>query len=110
MVKSAENRPSNEPLYRPTARRIVVQGEVSSAFVVIAGVGRSDPAQMPLAEDNGMIEALPADRADQSLRMPVIGYVSGGAPLLKLGIELAQSTVAKYMAKRRPGGSGQTWK
>jgi hypothetical protein len=37
-----------------------------------------------------------------------------GAPrihgeLLKLGIEVAQSTVAKYMAKRRPG-SGQTWR
>ena len=37
-----------------------------------------------------------------------------GAPrthgeLLKLGYELAQSTVAKYMAKRPPG-SGQTWK
>ena len=37
-----------------------------------------------------------------------------GAPrihgeLLKLGIEVAQSTVAKYMANRRPG-SGQTWK
>jgi transposase InsO family protein len=38
-----------------------------------------------------------------------------GAPrihgeLLKLGIEVAQSTVAKYMVKRWPGGSGQTWK
>ena len=38
-----------------------------------------------------------------------------GAPrihgeLLKLGIEIAQSTVAKYMAKRQPGASGQTWK
>jgi transposase InsO family protein len=37
-----------------------------------------------------------------------------GAPrihgeVLKLGIDVAQSTVAKYMAKRRPG-SGQTWK
>src|SRR4029453_15946107 len=37
-----------------------------------------------------------------------------GAPrihgeLLKLGIEVAQSTVAMYMVKRRPG-SGQTWK
>jgi hypothetical protein len=30
--------------------------------------------------------------------------------LLKLGIEVAQSTVAKYMAKRCPGGAGQTWK
>jgi hypothetical protein len=38
-----------------------------------------------------------------------------GAPrihgeLLMLGIEVAQSTVAKYMAKRRPGSSGQTLK
>src|SRR5262249_53243757 len=38
-----------------------------------------------------------------------------GAPrihgeLLKLGIEVAQSTVAKYTAKHRPGASGQTWK
>jgi hypothetical protein len=38
-----------------------------------------------------------------------------GAPrihgeLLKLGIEVAQSTVAKYMTWHRPGGSGQTWK
>jgi len=37
-----------------------------------------------------------------------------GAPrihgeLLKLGVEVAQSTVAAYMAKHRPG-SGQTWK
>lgn len=30
--------------------------------------------------------------------------------MLKLGIEVAQSTVAKYMVKRRPGSSGQTWK
>ena len=43
MMKSAEDRPSNElakPLDRPTARRILVQGQVRSAFVVIAGVGR----------------------------------------------------------------------
>jgi hypothetical protein len=38
-----------------------------------------------------------------------------GAPrihgeLLKLGIEVAQSTVARYRAKRRPGSSDQTWK
>ena len=36
---------------------------------------------MALAEDDDMIEAFPSDRADQSFRMPVIGYVSGGAPL-----------------------------
>jgi hypothetical protein len=32
------------------------------------------------------------------------------ASCFKLGIGVAQSTVAKYMAKRRPGSSGQTWK
>ena len=75
MMKAAEDRPSNElakPLDRPTARRILVQRQVRSAFVVIAGVGRSDPPQMALAEDNRMIKALPADRADQSFRIPVL--------------------------------------
>ena len=75
MMKSAEDRPNNElakALDWPTARRILVQRQVRSAFVVIAGVGRSDPAQMALAEDNRMIKALPADRADQSFRIPVL--------------------------------------
>jgi hypothetical protein len=40
--------------------------------VVIAGVGREDPAKLVLAEDDDVIEAFPADRADQSLRMPVL--------------------------------------
>ena len=75
MMKSAEDRPSNElaePLDRPMAQRILVQGQVRSQFVVIAGVGRKDPAQMGLAEDHDVVEAFPADRTDQSLRMPVL--------------------------------------
>ena len=75
MVKPAEDRLSSElaePLDRPTARRILPQGQMRSEFVVIAGVGRKDPAQMGLAEDDDVIEAFPADRADQSLRMPVL--------------------------------------
>ena len=62
MMKSAEDRPSNElakPLDRPTAWRILVQRQVRSAFVVIAGVGRSDPAQMALAEGNRVIKGTP---------------------------------------------------
>jgi hypothetical protein len=84
IVKSAEDRLSNElaePFDRPTVWRILVQGQMCSAFVVIGGVSHNDPAQMAFTDDNGMIEALSADRADQSLHMPVIGYVSGGAPL-----------------------------
>ena len=44
-----------------------------------------------------------------SVENPLWGAPRIHGELLKLGIEVAQSTVAKYMAKRRPG-SGQTWK
>jgi hypothetical protein len=43
-----------------------------SDSIVIAGVGRKDPVQMGLAEDDDVIETFAADRADQSLRMPVL--------------------------------------
>jgi hypothetical protein len=75
MVKAAEDRPSSdlaEPLNGTKARRILVQGQVRSEFVGIASVGSNDPAQMGFAEDDYVIEAFPADRADQSLRMSVL--------------------------------------
>ena len=75
MMKATENRLSSElaeTLDRPMARRILAQGQMRSQFVVIAGVGRKDPAQVGLAEDDDVIEALPADRANQSLRMPFL--------------------------------------
>jgi hypothetical protein len=75
MMKSAENRPRGEvaePLDRPMGRGILVQGQMCPKLVVIAGVGRKNPAQMSVAEDDDVIEAFPADRADQPLRMPVL--------------------------------------
>ena len=44
-----------------------------------------------------------------SVENPLWGAPRIHGELLKLGIDVAESTVAKYMAKRRPG-SGQTWK
>src|SRR5215470_1367866 len=44
-----------------------------------------------------------------SVENPLWGAPRIHGELLKLGIEVAQSTVAKYMAKSRPGGAGQTW-
>ena len=44
-----------------------------------------------------------------SVENPLWGAPRIHGELLKLGIEVAQSTVAEYMAKRRPGSS-QTWK
>src|SRR5471030_373473 len=46
---------------------------------------------------------------EMSLANPLWGAPRIHGELLKLGIEVAQSTVAKYMA-RRGGGSSQTWK
>jgi hypothetical protein len=75
MMKAAEDRLSSElaePSNRPMARRILVQGQMRSKLVVVAGVRRKDLAQMGLAEDDDVIEAFPPDRADQSLRMTVL--------------------------------------
>jgi hypothetical protein len=75
MMKLAENRPRAklaQLLDRPMARRILLQGQMWSEFVVVAAVGRKDSAQMGLAEDDDVIEAFPADRADQSLRIPIL--------------------------------------
>ena len=71
MVQPAEDRPSSEltkSLDRPMAWRILAQRQMRSQFVVVTDIGRKDPAQMGL----DVIEALPAGRADQPLRMPVL--------------------------------------
>jgi hypothetical protein len=75
MMKSAKNRPRGElaeSLDRPTDRRIFVQRQMRSEFVVIAGVSAKDSTQVGVAKDDDMVEAFPADRADKSLRMPVL--------------------------------------
>ena len=75
MMKPAENRPSGKLaalLVRAMVRRIFIQRQMRSKFVVVSGVGRKDPSQMGLAEDDDVIEAFPVDRADQSLRLPAL--------------------------------------
>jgi hypothetical protein len=75
MMKSAEDRLSGDlanPLDRPMGRRIFIQGQMRSEFIVIAGVVSEDSTQMGIAEDDDVIEAFPADRANQPLRMPVL--------------------------------------
>jgi len=75
MMKAADDRPSGDlakSLNRPMARRVLAQGQMCSEPVVIAGVGCKDSAQMGLAEDDSVIKAFPADRADQSLGMAVL--------------------------------------
>ena len=75
MMKSAQKRHSRDPacvLNSATQRRIFAQGKVRPHAVVIAGVGRQDPTQVPLPEHQDMVQALPPDRADQPLDMAVL--------------------------------------
>jgi len=77
MMKSAENWPHAEvtaPLDGPPVRSILVQRQMRSEFVVISCIGRKYPTQMGVAEDEDVIEAFPADRADQPLRLPVLPW------------------------------------
>ena len=77
MMKSAEDWPRGEvtaPLNGPPVRRILIQRQMRSEFAVISCVGRKYPTQMGVAEDEDVIEAFPADRADQPLRLPVLPW------------------------------------
>ena len=74
-VQAAEDWLSSElaeALDRPIAGRIFGQGQRRSQFVVVDGVSRKDLPQVSLAEDENVIEAFPANRADQPFRMPVL--------------------------------------
>ncbi len=75
MMKSAEDRQGSDlakPLNRTTERRVLGEREVGPDVIIIGGIRREDPQQMGLAEDDDVIEAFPADRADQPLRMPIL--------------------------------------
>ena len=75
MVKSPEYGPYGDdtiPSNRTSNRRVLAQRQMRADTIVVAGVVGEDLAQMSLAEDDDVIEAFPTDRADQSLRMPVL--------------------------------------
>jgi hypothetical protein len=75
MMKPAKDWPRGKlavPLDRPIARRILAQRQMSSEFVVIAGVSCKNSTQMRLAKDDDVIKALSSDRTNQPLRMPVL--------------------------------------
>jgi hypothetical protein len=74
MMKTAENRPRGKlavPLDRSAVWRILVQEQMRPDFIAIVGIGTKDPTRMGFAKDDDVIEAFPADRSDQPLRMTV---------------------------------------
>ena len=76
-------------------------GQVSGLIGAGSRVELGGRSKVPI-EVRGLIRRM-------SVENPLWGAPPIHGELLKLGIEVAQSTVAKYMAKRRPGSS-QTWK
>jgi hypothetical protein len=74
-MKSAEDRSYSdlaEPLDWTSQRRIFGQSKMGPDIVVVGGVALEDPAQVVLAQDHDVIQALPADRADHPLRMAIL--------------------------------------
>jgi transposase InsO family protein len=62
----------------------------------------------PLRSTDCTVGNSPADPRDEH-RQPVVGSAENHGELLKLGIEIGQTSVAKYMARRR-GPPSQGWK
>jgi hypothetical protein len=54
------------------ARGILVQSAMRSPFIVEGRKLAKDPAQVGLPKHDHVVEAFPPDRADQSLRVPVL--------------------------------------
>src|ERR1017187_10486105 len=59
--------------------RILVQGEVYSALVVVARITPQQMAQMLLAEHDDMVKAVPSDRADALSQYPFCHGERAGA-------------------------------
>jgi len=77
VMKAAENRSrcyGAEPLNRPMNGSVLAQSSMSPRFIVIGDKLAKDPAQMGLAEHNQVVETFPSDRANQSLRIPILPH------------------------------------
>jgi hypothetical protein len=57
---------ASDPLNWARDWRIFVQGPVRSGHIIVGGVFAQDPAQVRLAQDNKIVDALATDRSDQS--------------------------------------------
>ena len=51
--------------------RILIERQLSSDFVVTAGIGTQHMPEMPPAEDDDVVETFPENRADKRLLLPV---------------------------------------
>ena len=64
-------------LHTPWLWRVLGQRQVCPSSVVIVDVLRQDPLQMPFADHDDMVKALPSDRSNQALGIGVFAMVNG---------------------------------
>ena len=75
VMKAAENRSrcdGAEPLNRPMNGSVLAQSSMRPRFIVIGDKLAKDPGQMGLTQHNQVVETFPSDRANQSLRIPIL--------------------------------------
>ena len=75
MMESAENgmdSNSAADLDRARVRRILAQGQVDSALIVIGLVGAQQIPQMAFAKDDNVVETFASDRAYEPFRMSIL--------------------------------------
>ena len=75
VMKAAENRSrcdGAEPLNRPMNGSVLAQSSMSPRSIIVGDKLAKDPAQMGLTEHNQVVETFPSDRANQSLRVPIL--------------------------------------
>jgi arginase family enzyme len=53
-------------------RRVLVQGTMDPRLIIVGGIRAYDSAQMRFTEYDHVVQALPADRADEPLNVSVL--------------------------------------
>ena len=66
----------------PCDRRVLVQRQMSARAVVVFHVRQQNVPQVPLPDDHDVVEAFPADRANQPLRTAILPRRSWGDRLV----------------------------
>src|SRR5882762_6715211 len=67
---AAKNAPC--PLHGARSGRVLIQGQVRARLIIVASVRFQNAAQMHLAQDNDVVQTLPADRSDQPFGKAVL--------------------------------------
>ena len=70
--------PCRREFDRPQVGRVLVEGEVGPHLMVVGEIAGQDAAEVSLAEDEHVIQALAPDRADEPLREGILPRALGG--------------------------------